>query len=59
MVVSDLIADLEKLPQDAWVDAMFPDDSNAFAVTGVDSFTVSGRTIVVLDITDSTPLVSA
>lgn len=59
MVVSELVSQLQALPQDAWVDAMFPNDSNAFAVVGVDSFQLKdGRTIVVLDITDTNPLVA-
>lgn len=57
MVVNELIAQLKELPGDAWVDAMFPNDSNAFAVMAVDSFKLQdGRTIVVLDISDSMPL---
>jgi hypothetical protein len=57
MVVGELITELQSLPQDAWLDAMFPNDSNAFAVTGVDSITLAdGRVIVVLDITDGPAL---
>lgn len=53
MVVSELITELEKLPQDAWLDAMFPDGGDAFAVTGVDALTLNdGRVIAVVDITD-------
>ena len=54
MVVSELIAELERLPQDAWLDAMFPDGSDAFAVVGVDTVTLpDGRVIAIIDITDS------
>ena len=60
MVVSDLIRELEQLPQDAWLDAMFPNGSDAFAVTGVDSVTLNdGRVIAILDITDSNGLALA
>lgn len=59
MVVSELIAELNKLPQDAWVDAMFPNDSNAYAVVGADSFDINGgTTIAVIDIVNDTPLVA-
>ena len=57
MIVEDLIAELEKQPKDAWVDAMFPNGSDAFAVNAVDNFELAdGRTVVVLDIADNTPL---
>jgi len=60
MVVSELIRELERLPQDAWLDAMFPNGSDAFAVTGVDSVTLNdGRVIAILDITDSNGLALA
>lgn len=60
MVVSELIAELEKLPKDAWVDAMFPNDSNAYAVVEADSFELDGgaRTIAVLELAVDTPLVA-
>jgi len=51
MVVSELITELEKLPQDAWLDAMFPNTADAYAVVGVDSITLSdGRVIGIIDI---------
>lgn len=51
MVVSELITELEKLPQDAWLDAMFPEGGDAFAVTGVDTVDVNGQVIAIVDIT--------
>ena len=61
MVVSELITELEKLPQDAWLDAMFEDGgADAYAVVGVDSISLSdGRTIAVLDITSGNGLALA
>jgi len=57
MVVSEFIAELEKLPPDAWCDAMFPDGNDAFAVIGVDQLTLNdGRVIAVIDITDGAPM---
>jgi hypothetical protein len=60
MVVRELIAELEKLPEDAWCDAMFPDGGDAFAVTGVDQITfMDGRVIAVVNITDAMPMAVA
>jgi len=61
MVVSELITELEKLPQDAWLDAMFEGGSaDAYAVVGVDSITLNdGRVIAILDITSSNVLALA
>lgn len=57
MVVSELVAQLEQLPQDSHVDAMFPQGPDAFAVTGVDSVTLNdGRVIAIVDITDGPAL---
>jgi len=57
MVVSDLVAELEKLPPDAWVDAMFPVGVEAYAVTGVSSVALKdGRVIAVVEITDGPAL---
>ena len=53
MVVRDLIEQLEQLPADAHVDAMFPQGCEAFAVVGVDQITLNdGRVIAIVDITD-------
>lgn len=57
MVVEDLINQLKEYPQDAWLDAMFPDSADAFTVTGTDQFKLSdGRTVVIIDIVDAVPL---
>jgi hypothetical protein len=54
MVVRELIEQLDKLPADAWVDAMFPEGGEAFAVTGTDLIRLDdGREIAVIDITDT------
>lgn len=54
MTNGELIAHLQTLPHDAHVDAMFPDDNNAYAVIGVDLIELNGdRKIVVIDITDN------
>jgi len=48
MVVSELIANLETLPQGARVDIVFP-DADAYGVTGVDAADLKdGETVVVL-----------
>jgi hypothetical protein len=57
MVVRELIEQLEQLPSDAHVDAMFPTGSEAFAVTGVDQVQLNdGRVIAIVDITDGPAL---
>lgn len=57
MVVGDLITQLEGLPKDAWVDAMFPDSSDAFAVVAVEPLTLpDGRVICIIDLEDGVPL---
>jgi len=57
MIVSELITELQALPQDAWCDAMFPDDGSAYAITGVEPLTLSdGRVFCIVNIVDSTPL---
>jgi hypothetical protein len=54
MVVSELITELQGLPQDAWVDAMFPEGGDAYAVIGVDTVTLNGgRVVAIVDITDN------
>lgn len=53
MTVEELVSQLNNLPPDAHVDAMFPDAPDAFAVVGVDTVTVAGgRVIAIIDITD-------
>ena len=48
MVVSEIIAELERLPQDARVDIVFP-DADAYGVNGVDvAQLVGGVTVAVL-----------
>lgn len=57
MVVSELVAQLEALPHDAHVDAMFPTGTEAFAVVGVDQVKLNdGRVIAIVDITDGPAL---
>lgn len=59
MVVGDLITQLQELPQDAWVDAMFPDTGDAYAVTGAEVLTLpDGRAFCIVNIVDTTPLVA-
>lgn len=54
MQVSELITELQALPQDATVDAMFTDDSGAYSVVGTSQITVTdGRVIAVVDIEDT------
>lgn len=57
MIVKELISKLQTLPQDAWLDAMFPDDGAAYAVRGVSTLEVKdGRTIAIVEIVDEVPL---
>lgn len=57
MVVSELITELQALPQDAWCDAMFPDGSDAYAIAGVEQLALSdGRVFCIVNIVDTTPL---
>lgn len=57
MVVSELVTQLSALPQDAWVDAMFPTGSDAYTVTGVELLTTAdGRQFCILDIEANAPL---
>lgn len=59
MVVSELITELQALPQDAWCDAMFPNDGSAFAVAGVETLTLpDGRVFCIVQIVDDTPLMA-
>lgn len=58
MVVRDLIAELQALPQDAWVDASFGTGA-AFAIVGTDELRLAdGRTIAIVNIMDGVPLVA-
>ena len=58
MEVRDLIAELQELPQDAWVDASFGTGA-AFAVTGAESLDLpDGRTLAIVNIVDGVPLVA-
>ena len=53
MTVDELVSQLQTLPADAHVDAMFPNGPDAFAVVGVGSVTLKdGRVIAIVDITD-------
>jgi hypothetical protein len=53
MNVGELITQLQTLPADAHVDAMFPNGPDAFAVVGVDQVKLNdGRVIAIVDITD-------
>jgi len=57
MVVSELITELQALPQDAWVDAMFPQGGDAFAVTGAETLTLpDGRVFAIVNMIDSMPM---
>lgn len=60
MTVEELIRQLNELPANAHVDAMFRDGPDAFAVTGVDSVTLKdGRVIAIVDIHDGPVLAVA
>lgn len=60
MTVTELIRELETFPGDAWCDAMFPGDGNAYAVVGTDELKLQdGRVICVVEITDDVPLAVA
>lgn len=57
MYVHELQKELEKLNGDIWIDAMFPDGSTVYAITGATQFELNdGRMVAVLDIVDDTPL---
>jgi hypothetical protein len=57
MVVSELIAQLSALPGDAWCDAMFPNASDAYTVTGVELLELpDGRKFCIVEIDDAAPL---
>jgi len=54
MQVSELISQLEALPQDVQVDAMFTDDSGAYGVVGTSTISLpDGRVVAVVDIEDT------
>jgi hypothetical protein len=54
MNVSDLITELQTLPPDASVDAMFSDDSGAYSVVGTSTVSLpDGRVIAIVDIEDT------
>lgn len=57
MDVNDLIHQLSQYPGDVRVDAMFPDDANAYFVTGTELLELAGGLkVVVIDIQNDTPL---
>lgn len=57
MVVSDLITELQALPQDAWCDAMFPDANDAYSIAGVEPLELpDGRVFCIVNLVDTTPL---
>jgi hypothetical protein len=58
MEVRELIAELQELPQDAWVDASFGTGS-AYAVTGTEALALpDGRVLAIVNIFDGVPLVA-
>jgi hypothetical protein len=60
MIVSELIKQLEQYPSDSPVDAMFPDGTDAYPVTGTELFTLAqGSNVVVIDISVGPHLASA
>ena len=57
MVVSELITELQGLPQDAWCDALFPNGEAAFTVAGVETLELpDGRVYAIVNIIDEVPL---
>lgn len=57
MDVNELIHQLSQYPGDVRVDAMFPDDSNAYFVNGTELLELAGGLqVVVIDIFADTPL---
>jgi hypothetical protein len=57
MTVAELMKQLEAMPSDAWVDAMFPTGSDAYGVTGVELMQLrDGRNFCIIEIVASAPL---
>lgn len=57
MYVSELVKELESLPQDVWVDVMFPNDTSVYAIKGLELYNLSqGQQRAVIEIVDEVPL---
>ena len=57
MYVAELKEKLDEMPGDLWVDVMFPDGAEVYAITGVERFQLSqGNERVIIDIVDDIPL---
>lgn len=57
MQVKELVEILETMPQDAWIDVMFPNDMGVYNIVNVERFTLNqGGERVIFDISGDVPL---
>ena len=57
MTKNELVKAMDGIDGEAWIDVMFPNDPNAYAITGAEQFELSdGRTVGVIHAMEDVPI---